>query len=264
MFSLALTSHEFPCCRVTSGLGPAGTCSGACRASIWLSWELRPTLLSVKIVSAACPACGTLNTRGTLPIPVRDNFLHSKSVTAPAFSKKSVPSRPAASTGRAHTRNARVNSRPFSVRVTDYSLYIQDFPNHTIWSCRCDAYVTPRHVGLQNRDIGACVDNQTSWHPFYFNPNSGSALLQYDRNHWFHGSIFRGVGLPSFTPFTRFPEFSLSLWLPDLLLGVTFSPGNANASNVRSDYLFQVCEGLWFFLRLVGHSLAKCPSPSHS
>jgi len=59
--------------------------------------ELSQTLLSGD--SAVCPACGTLNTRGTLPMPAMEILLYSTSIMAPAFSKKSVPSGPDASAG---------------------------------------------------------------------------------------------------------------------------------------------------------------------
>jgi len=52
--------------------------------------------------------------------------------------------------------------------------------------------------------------------------------------------------LPLFSPLTRFPDFYLSLGLRVFLLEVTDSPGNANASNVRSGSFFQVRKGCGF------------------
>jgi len=48
----------------------------------------------------------------------RDIFPHSKSITVPNFSRKSVPSRPAASVGSEQTKNVCVYSRLFSKKVT--------------------------------------------------------------------------------------------------------------------------------------------------
>ena len=116
-------------------------------------------------------------------------------------------------------------------------LYIQDFSTHSVWSCRCEAYVTSQHAGLQNRD-GACVDGQTSWHPLYFDPNGGSALLQCERNQSFQGSIIRGVEVVV-TAFVR-TSYSFPWFFPELLLGLSYSPWNANALNVYSGSFFQV------------------------
>lgn len=51
-----------------------------------------------------------------------DILPHSKSITAPALSMTSVPSRSAASVGSEHTGNAWLNSRPFSTKETECCL----------------------------------------------------------------------------------------------------------------------------------------------
>ena len=63
--------------------------------------------------------CGITH-RGGIGVPIRVMLPHSKSMTkTPACAIKSVPSRPAASVGSEHTRNACSNRRPFISKETD-------------------------------------------------------------------------------------------------------------------------------------------------
>jgi len=50
---------------------------------------------------------------------VSDILSHSKFISAPVFSKKSVPNRPAACVGSGHTRNGCLYCRPSSVKETN-------------------------------------------------------------------------------------------------------------------------------------------------
>jgi len=97
--------------------------------------------------------------------------------------KKSVPSRPAASAGRAHTGNVWVNSRPFSVKLKDCSPFIFMTSPFTPYGLVVVTLTSRLDIpGCKLRDIGASVNDQVSWNPFCFDPNIGSALLNYDRN----------------------------------------------------------------------------------
>ena len=221
----------------------ADTCSGACRASFCLSWKLRPALFSVKVATAAWPACGTLNTSGTLPMPIWDFLPHSKSITAPAFSRKSVPSKPAASVGRKHTRNVWVNLRSLSTKVIEVPL--------------CPGLPQSHHTVLSRLDMpGRKIETFEPvsiirlLFPFYFKTDSGSAVLQHNRYRWFHSSINKGVevkGTVFFHTSYSCPWFFSFPLTSQLFLGAIYSPGNANVSNVRSGSFFLMRLKDWGF-----------------
>ena len=184
MFSLALTSHQFSCYKAASEWGLAETCSYVCRASLWPSWRLRP-------VNAACLGWGTLNKRGTFPMPVRDILPQSKSITAPAFSRKLMPSRLVRWLEESilgTRRWIRVLSAWRWQNVVDLCPGLLQ-SHHMVLSWWRLRQVMSRNAGLQNRDVEACIYNQTSWFSFYFDRKSASSLLQRDRNRWIRGSV---------------------------------------------------------------------------
>jgi len=81
-------------------------------------------LPSENTASVMCAVSVTLYTGGTLPTPVSENLPHSKSITAPNQSMKSVTFKPADSVESGHTRKERVNSRPFSTKINDLSFNV--------------------------------------------------------------------------------------------------------------------------------------------
>jgi len=82
-----------------------------------------------------------------------------------------------------------------------------------------------------------------------------------------HDSIF-GIGESRRAVFVHasssFPEHFASHLVFRSFLSGGFRQANANASNARSGFSFPVSQRFFVLFFLVGHSLAKCPMPSHS
>src|SRR5215469_14501631 len=218
VFSLALTSHILLFWSTSSVRGPAESCSSMRRVSCCLSWGLRSALPLVNTVSAVCSARETLHARGTLPMSEKDISLHSKFTTAPVFSRKSVPRRPAASEGREHTRNAWVYSRPFSEKETDCNPFISSICPVTpcgfaavILTSLCDtpgwSIDTLEPVSKIKRLGTPSISTETVGVPC-------SNVIETEEVVTALSGALGWEELSSFAPFTRFPDSLLALYLP--------------------------------------------------
>ena len=125
--SVALTSQNLFGRTVFSELRLTENCSYLCLVSSLLGCGLCLTLPLANTVSDACPTSGKLYTRDTLSMSVSDTLPPSKLISAHVFSKKSMPSRPAASVGSGHTRNGCIYCRPSNVKKQTAVLLCQGF-----------------------------------------------------------------------------------------------------------------------------------------
>jgi len=105
IFSLALTSQVLLCSVIFSGRRSAGGCWHVCCVSCNLSWGCSLPYLSEHL-NAVCFACGTLTLATLCRCQQRTSWRTQNLLRLLFFSKISVPSRPAASVGNEHTRNA--------------------------------------------------------------------------------------------------------------------------------------------------------------
>ena len=163
-------------------------------------------------------------------------------------------------------RNAWVNLCPFSVKVTDFCPFISRTSpvppyglvlvtlNSSLDMLGCKIEIEPVSVNrllcipsISTRTVGVLCSNTTE-------TDYLMAALSW---------ASRWKVLPSFSPLTRFPDFFPQTSRP-FTWGVSF-PRNRKSFQHSLGFLSPgASEDLCFFVFLVGHSVAKCPSPSNS
>ena len=198
-------------------------------------------------------------------MPANDNFPHSKFISVPVLSRKSVPSRPSASVGSGHTKNVWSNFRPPRTKetccwllmfraspVTPYGFMdvaltpLCDTPGWSIETL--DPVSTIRRFGsLSPMRVGEPCSNRTE------TVGLSTAFP------W----VSRWRELPSLSPLNRFPGYVFPVCLRFVGEGVS-SPEERECVERPLEFPFPGKFRVLAPFNLVGHSLAKCPRPSHS
>jgi hypothetical protein len=128
--------------------------------------------------SVISPVGETLYTRGTLPMPVSEILLHSKSITATNRVMMRVPTKLAASVRSERNRKESPKSRPFHTKVTDRChLMSRTFAVTPYGSIVVTLTSLLDTLGC-NIDVGAGIQNQASRHTLYLHRYSGCDVLQ--------------------------------------------------------------------------------------
>lgn len=179
-----------------------------------------------------------------------------------------MPTRPVVSVGSEHTRNVCLNSHPSSIKETDCCPLISRTSPVTLYS----SIVVTRHLDMLRCSINTLepvFKNQASRQSLYLQWDSGCAMLQQNGNCTHYNSTVRGIQVEGavfiHTSFP-FPWFFVSCLTTFFILPRSLSPGErerAHQKHLLGFLLPGVVVKLTSLLSLVGHPIAKCPTPSH-